>query len=158
MLHYCVYSWPEKYFCFDKISVKNKSCLQFYLFNDWENFLQTSFYFCTFKTLFCPYCPTASGCNTTSSLVPWCHITKWVDIVDCKNTPGNHSYTGMSSNNLPSHKNSSKPHNTTKLKLNASPARLLLLKTPKDAMSTPTSSDTVGYGQQNDDPTKMSMS
>ena len=49
-------------FCFDNASMKNKSSVDNYThFNDWKNFPQTSFWLCTFKTLFLLYYPHTFG-------------------------------------------------------------------------------------------------
>lgn len=80
----------------------------------------------------------------TSGFVPWCHVTGWADTVDCRDIPGNYSYTEMCSNNLSRRKNNGKPHNTTKLKLKLSPAQLPLCRTPG------------GFGWQNNGPTQTS--
>lgn len=75
-------------FCFDKASIKNKSSVDNFIILKTGRIFQTSFWLRIFKTLLRLYFPDTSGYNRTSGPAPWCHVTGWVDTVDCRNIPG----------------------------------------------------------------------
>lgn len=54
-------------------------CLQFYVSDDWKNFLKTSFLLDTFQTLSCH--------DTTCDPAPSCHVAGWVGTVGNKEYP-----------------------------------------------------------------------